>query len=539
MGDANERDPGLPIKLQPCSNTEFDPFPANAVVREAARRARAMAEERARKLGMPRRRFLLSSMGAATTLAALSACSRESSEANGGGSEPDGGHVVSDEATVDPDAALEELGDAQPVIDVQTHFLEYPESGATTIADAVAGGVSGFSAIGYNSDCDLEANPMECLSNERWIEEVFGRSDTTMAVISALPFGSGTEADPLNPDIMAEGRRQLMELCEDEGDRVLIQGHGQPNQGDPQQFFDDMEREAENYDIVAWKSYTHVGGGWMLDDSLSGGDRVEEFEGREEAIGSRYLEKVQDLHDRGIGPNIVCVHKGLTVITQNLIGSPYGSPSDIGPAATNFPDLRFCVYHSGYELGTPEGPYDPEGGGVDRLIKSLEDSGIQPQDPDDPEDPNANVYAELGGTWRNLMAMADDETKMHVIGKLLKYVGPDRVLWGTDSIWFGSPQDQIQALRTFQISKKFQDEYGYPELTDEIKHKIFWRNAARLHGIDAYRLQCQVAVDRADPKATEEARQNTRLGNWTYGPNTPAMSRRMFLASHPWATSQA
>ena len=38
------------------------------------------------------------------------------------------------------------------------------------------------------------------------------------------------------------------------------------------------------------------------------------------------------------------------------------------------------------------------------------------------------------------------------IGKLLKHVGEDNVLWGTDSIWYGSPQDQIQAFRTFQIA---------------------------------------------------------------------------------------
>jgi hypothetical protein len=36
----------------------------------------------------------------------------------------------------------------------------------------------------------------------------------------------------------------------------------------------------------------------------------------------------------------------------------------------------------------------------------------------------------------------------HGIGKLLAHLGEDNVLWGTDSIWYGSPQDQIQAFRT-------------------------------------------------------------------------------------------
>ena len=57
-------------------------------------------------------------------------------------------------------------------------------------------------------------------------------------------------------------------------------------------------------------------------------------------------------------------------------------------------------------------------------------------------------------------------------------------MWGTDSIWFGTPQDQIQALRTFQISEELQERHGYPALTDEIKAKIFGVNSARLYGIE-------------------------------------------------------
>ena len=76
-----------------------------------------------------------------------------------------------------------------------------------------------------------------------------------------------------------------------------------------------------------------------------------------------------------------------------------------------------------------------------RLIKSLEDHEIGP---------NSNVYAELGSTWRNLMTRPDQAA--HTLGKLLKHVGQERVLWGTDSIWYGTPQDQIAAFRTFEIS---------------------------------------------------------------------------------------
>ena len=65
--------------------------------------------------------------------------------------------------------------------------------------------------------------------------------------------------------------------------------------------------------------------------------------------------------------------------------------------------------------------------------------------------------------------MRDPSGAAHTLGKLLRYLGPDRLLWGTDSIWYGSPQDQIQGFRTFQISDEFQDCHGYPKLTADLK----------------------------------------------------------------------
>ena len=39
---------------------------------------------------------------------------------------------------------------------------------------------------------------------------------------------------------------------------------------------------------------------------------------------------------------------------------------------------------------------------------------------------NANVYAELGSTWRFLMR--DPDSAAHALGKMFKYVGEDNVL---------------------------------------------------------------------------------------------------------------
>ncbi len=58
------------------------------------------------------------------------------------------------------------------------------------------------------------------------------------------------------------------------------------------------------------------------------------------------------------------------------------------------------------------------------------------------------------------------------------------MLWGTDSIWYGSPQPQIMAFRAFEITPEFQERFGYPALTPELKRKVFGLNARHLLGLD-------------------------------------------------------
>ena len=70
-----------------------------------------------------------------------------------------------------------------------------------------------------------------------------------------------------------------------------------------------------------------------------------------------------------------------------------------------------------------------------------------------------------------------------MLGKLLLAVGPDRIVWGTDSIWYGSPQALIDAFRAFEIPERMQEEFGYPPLTVETKAKILGVNARAVYGI--------------------------------------------------------
>jgi hypothetical protein len=97
----------------------------------------------------------------------------------------------------------------------------------------------------------------------------------------------------------------------------------------------------------------------------------------------------------------------------------------------------------------------------------------------------------MGSAW--LLSSGNPMGAQHYVGKVLKHIGEDRMVWGSECVWFGSPQRQIEAFRTFTISQEFQDMYGYPELTPQIKAGIFGLNAAKLYCVDP--SACRYAVD--------------------------------------------
>ncbi len=484
---------GLPIELGPISNGEYPPPRPGPVAQEASRRARDAIDVGVRRTGLSRREFL-AFCGSATVLSALAACSAEEAASSSSSSAPSrstggtpaatpgGTFAVPDEATMEPDAADEALGGDEFIVDVQTHLLEF---------DLSVGDDGGFFGSGFpQADCGLD-DRRACFSIDRWRELVLDGSDTAVAVLSAVPITA--DPSPLSTEVMARARDEAAEAgCDG---RVLIQGEAFPNTGEPVDVFAAMDDLAASLDLAAWKTYTHAGPGWFLDDHDPEGV----------PIGEAFLQQVE-----ASGVGIVAVHKGLAG------GNRFGSPVDIGPAAAAHPDLSFLVYHSGYETGVVEGPYDPAApnGGIDRLIATVSAAGIGP---------GGNVYAELGSTWFNLLR--DPTQAAHALGKLLAAFGPDRILWGTDSIWYGSPQGQIDAFRAFEISAELQERFGYPALTPAIKAKILGRNAAALHGLDA--PSC--APSPADPDA--------RLANTSapiLGPRTPGAARATFRSGHPW-----
>jgi hypothetical protein len=71
-----------------------------------------------------------------------------------------------------------------------------------------------------------------------------------------------------------------------------------------------------------------------------------------------------------------------------------------------------------------------------------------------------------------------------MMGQLVNGLGADHVVWGSDAVWTGAPQWQIEALRRLEIPDEMQKKYGYKPLgaaNGPIKRAIFGENSARLY----------------------------------------------------------
>ena len=143
--------------------------------------------------------------------------------------------------------------------------------------------------------------------------------------------------------------------------------------------------------------------------------------------------------------------------------------------------MTFIIYHSAIK----HGPGEPE---FTRTASSIPTTGdfawhdvlmkIKERNPQ-----MNNVYPEIGSAFGSL-AIQHPIMCQHVIGKNIKYYGADHVIWGTDCLWWGSPQWVIDAFKRFQITDELCEKFGYTKLTKEDKAKIFGLNAAKIYGVD-------------------------------------------------------
>jgi uncharacterized protein len=451
-----------PIPTQVVSTEEFIPRPQNASQKRVEELTGQLADEKSKRLGMDRRQFMGSSMGLATAFLAHNLVY--------------GAHWDVDEAeTLEPEAGAEKWPKGEYLVfDVQTHFTNGLALGFRN-AEFIRG--MGFKLKGG----------AEAYSFPNFVKEIFFDSETSLVVISGVPGkeinrgpdGKVLEGSARTPGfagqilpswVMAQRKKEINDLAGSQ--RALCQGNCAPNHywdraknaPDFPALFEQMEREVKTYGIDSWKWYCHTdpgrsGNGFKLDD---------------ERLAYPFYQKSREL-----GLKLFSVHKGYASQSRTL--GHLAHPGDVEKAALDNPDLTFIVYHSAlkHDPSEPEfkkdGFFDPTTGDFawhDALMK------IKERNPK-----MSNVYPEIGSAFGSL-AIQHPVMCQHLIGKNIKHYGVDHVIWGTDCLWWGSPQWVIEAFKRFQISDELCEKFGYAKLTKEDKAKIFGLNAARLYGVD-------------------------------------------------------
>lgn len=167
------------------------------------------------------------------------------------------------------------------------------------------------------------------------------------------------------------------------------------------------------------------------------------------------LESIMDIvTDVKYLSSVLCMHTGFSWVPPGK--SKYCYPTQLDDVTRDFPELKIVAFHMGY-------PYN------DAL--NMVALGH----------PNVYLCLSLLVPW----ALTAPYKFAHILGEAIRFVGPDRIIWGTDSAGYGA---QIGAaslgLLDFQIPEELQWKYGYLPLSDEDKRKIFGGNLGKLLGID-------------------------------------------------------
>lgn len=437
-----------PIPTQIVSNGEYLPPPQSETQKRVERRIFELADTNGKRLGLSRRQFLRTSCGMAAAFVAMK--------------EVYGANVfqVEEAEAREPELMLARAQSlaGQFIFDDQTHFIR------DDFAHKELLGLGEFAAEHWNPVLKKEGVTLERYKFENYIKELFYDSDTTISLLSGAPFDDPTWWLLSNEHIV-KARDVVNDFA---GSRRML-AHTVITPKQPG-WMEEVDKAIEVYKPNSWKSYT-IGDPlspskfpWRLDD---------------EKLMYPFYEKAVKA-----GITTICIHKGLLPpdYEKSFPGVwEYATTADIPKAAKDWPQMNFVVYHSALRpfLELP-----------DQAWAEFEASGRIKWATDLAEIPEkqgvTNVYAELGTSFAN-SAVAHPKFSAAFIGTLVKGMGADHVVWGSDTLWYGSPQWQIEAMRRLEVPEDMRKKYGFPALggaNSATKQMIFGINSARLYGLN-------------------------------------------------------
>jgi len=503
---ADAVDDGLnsPVPTQMVSNGEYMPEPQTEQQKHVEVRLKELADHASKKLGISRREFMTTSGGTAASFIAMNEVFGRFFK-------------VDKEEMFEPEAFK---ANSTPkdlfVLDDQLHIIRSSQTGGGSGLRNWARGDKNFPIQGVPNELGninqgwnpLMANDPNFRSSwhlPNFIKWVYLDSQVTVGLLTnnnsaALPDGSGGTRPPKNTDESeaAEGLTAAQTMAARNfinrvaGSKRAL-GHGQLYMGIGN--LDFMRKQIEEMKPDVWKGYNVARAAkvdtdpnsdmrrWRLDDEAVAYPTYE--------LIDSYATKEKMKQYPGF--RTLCVHKGLS--TDAGREPELGHPMDIPKAATDYPHFNFAIYHSCIRPAfwvlnaltdvrsgrLRDGPGEFDVGtnlkhGVPDILWSTEFAFIAR--------PFKNVFAEIGSTFASCV-ITFPTVCAHLFGQFMKYMGDDRILFGSDSVHYGAPQWQIDALWRFEIPEEMRKRWKYPELDERAKRKILGQNAAKLYGLEA------------------------------------------------------
>jgi predicted TIM-barrel fold metal-dependent hydrolase len=457
-------DRASPLPTQIVGNEEFAPMPQSADQRRVEQRVFELADHSAKSLGLSRRDFLRTTGGMATAFLAFNDVFGPAFN-------------VSAAEVFEPAAYKEMWPKGEFIFDAQNHHVKDSMSGPLMFRKLTG-------KYGLNPDLlGIEPKPGD-LHRANFLKEIFFDSDTVMGLISGAAVGPPDKYIVTIEDMITT-RDSINTAAGSQ--RMLSHGIVDPTRAGA---FDEATRQVEEHGIDGFKLYTgNPTGPWMFDD---------------EDIAWPFIE-----HIRKLGRKNISTHKGLALPGRI---TPYYMPTDIPAVAKQFRDINFIIYHSGMQHMMAQMPASFTGADADGYIPWTTDlCRARDADPD-----MTNVYMELGGVF-GFSVITHPDICGHLLGQIIKSFGADHVIWGTDCIWWGSPQWQIEAFRRFQIPEHLQEKFGYAPISDADRRLIFGENLARLYDVDIEAKRNEIPGDAITKMKTAYTHQGPEPSNTAYG----------------------
>ena len=461
----HETGEGTPIPTQIVSNEEFPPLPQTPDQKKVESRVKELADEFASKLGINRRDFLKTTGGMATGFLAMNEVFGEN-------------YKVDLAEAMDTSAYKEMWPKTEFIFDAQTHHVKDSIKGPTMFRTMTA-------KAGINPDLAGITPGPDTLHRGNFVKEIFFDSDTVMAIMTGAVIGPPKHHALPVEDMV--GTRNVVNAAA--GSQRML-SHGLANPMDPAFVPEGMDYQVNELKIDGWKCYTgNPTGAWRMDDK---------------DVAYPFFEKSLKLGVRNIS-----LHKGLPLPGRF---EPFFKPDDIMQAAKDFPDINFIIYHSGMKHMMTMLPPGQSGIEADGYLPWTTDLCRMKK-----ENPEINnVYPELGAVFGHSV-VTHPEICGHLLGQLNEAFGADHIIWGTDCIWWGSPQWLIEAFRRYQQPENLQEQFSYESFTPAERELIFGKNLAGLYGVDIEAARTAIPGDALSTMKSAYIEHGAEPSNTQYG----------------------